>query len=96
MSIVIAEWTVRIVGLYLALGLVVALPFVIKGAQRVDPAAREGTWGFRVLIFPGAVALWPLLLKRWLGGTDRPPAERNAHRDASRTAKGTAKQGASQ
>ena len=29
-------------------------------------ASISGTWGFRLLILPGAAALWPLLLLRWL------------------------------
>ena len=74
---------VRIVGSYLAVSALFALPFVLFGAARVDPAARGGTWGFRVLILPGAVALWPLLAWRWIAGTS--PIEHNAHRDAART-----------
>jgi hypothetical protein len=27
-----------------------------------DPDAREGSWGFRVMTFPGAVLMWPALL----------------------------------
>ena len=29
------------------------------------------------------VALWPLLLRRWLAGTGAPPVEQNAHRRAA-------------
>ncbi len=52
--------------LYVAIGIAFAVAFVLRGANRIDPSARTGTWGFRVLIFPGAAALWPLLLVRWL------------------------------
>ena len=79
----IADGLVLAVGVYLAIGLVFALAFVTVGVQRVDPAARGGTWGFRVLILPGAAALWPMLLARWVRGTPV-PEERNAHRDAMR------------
>lgn len=51
---------------YLVLGLAFAVPFQARGLVRVDPAARGGTFGFRALILPGVVALWPLLLVRWL------------------------------
>ena len=57
----IAGWIVGLAALYLVLGLVFAIPFVLVGAGRIDPLARQGTWGFRVLILPGAAALWPLL-----------------------------------
>ncbi len=52
-------------GLYLALGLVFALPFVARGVQRLDPAAAHAPLGFRLLILPGCAALWPWLLRRW-------------------------------
>ena len=78
----LAVMIVRIVGSYLAVGVLFGLAFVLFGAARVDPAAREGSWGFRVLILPGTVALWPLLAWRWITGA--PPVEHNAHRDAAR------------
>jgi len=76
----LARIVVWIAGLYLTLGLLVAVPFVLRGVQRVDPVAREGTWGFRVLIVPGVALLWPLLARRWAVGSVRPPTEQNAHR----------------
>jgi hypothetical protein len=79
----VAQVLVTVVGLYLAAGALFALAFVTVGVQRVDPSAHGGTWGFRVLIFPGAAALWPLLLARCVRGRG-PPEERNAHRDAAR------------
>ena len=81
MSIVVAIWIVRFVGLYLTLGALFALAFVTRGVGRIDPAARNASLGFRVLLLPGSAALWPLLLKRWGLGAGAPPTERNAHRD---------------
>jgi hypothetical protein len=78
-----ANWITGLLALYFIAGLIFAVPFVLRGVNRIDPVARESTWGFRVIILPGVVALWPLLAIRWLGG-GQPPAERNAHRDAAR------------
>jgi len=50
---------------YLVAGFIFAILFVSYGAGRIDPAARKGSIGFRVLIFPGCVALWPMLAQRW-------------------------------
>ena len=79
----IAAWVVRGLAVYGAVGVVFALFFVFAGVHRIDSVARESTWGFRVMILPGSVALWPLLLKRWLR-RESPPAERNAHRSAAK------------
>ena len=57
---------------YLALGAVFALAFVTRGAARLDPNADGATWGFRALILPGAAALWPLLLVRWVRARGTP------------------------
>jgi hypothetical protein len=79
-----AEWLALALASYAAIGIVFALAFVTLGVQRVDPAARTGTIGFRILILPGAAAFWPLLLKRWAMGSKAPPGETNAHRRRAR------------
>ena len=53
---------------YVALGVAFGVPFVVWGVKRIDPAASEGTWGFRLLILRGCAALWPLLLPRLVRG----------------------------
>ena len=79
----IATWLVNILAIYSAVGIVFAIAFVWKGAAKIDPAAVAGTWGFRLLILPGAAALWPILARRWLAGQG-PPEEINPHRTAAR------------
>ena len=69
---------------YLVGGLLFGIPFVCRGVNRIDPHARPGTWGFRLLILPGTILLWPLLLWRWWSGCPHPPEENNAHRAAAR------------
>lgn len=69
---------------YLACGVLFAVPFVLFGVKRIDPHATHGSWGFRILILPGTIFLWPLLAQRWLSDAGEPPEERNAHRSAAR------------
>ena len=78
-----ASWLVTLLGVYLAVGLLFGIPFVLRGVNRIDPAARESTRSFRLIILPGVIALWPILARRWLSGR-KPPEEGNAHRDAAR------------
>jgi hypothetical protein len=50
---------------YLGAGLVCALHLFLRGGlARLDPATRTSTLPFKWTIVPGAVALWPLLLRR--------------------------------
>jgi len=78
----IAASLLILLGAYLACGLLFAIPFSLLGVKRIDPHAAHGSWGFRVLIIPGTMAFWPLLLKRWASGVHEPPEECNAHRRA--------------
>jgi len=68
---------------YCAVGILLAIPFILRGVNRIDPLADQGTLGFRLLIFPASVALWPLLIRRWRRGNG-PPEEHNPHRDLAR------------
>ena len=77
---VIAELVVMAVGIYAAFGVTFALAFVTTGVSRVDHSAKGSSTGFRVAIFPGTAALWPLLLLRWMSRRDEAPVERNNHR----------------
>ena len=52
-----------IVAVYLFAGLVFAIPFVIKGVTKIDEGAHGSKWGFRIIIIPGTIVFWPLLLK---------------------------------
>ena len=55
-----------IAGAYLGIGSIVAVPLVFSGIGRIDPAAKAAPWSFRILVFPGVIAFWPLLLRRWI------------------------------
>ncbi|HEV2674329.1 MAG TPA: hypothetical protein VGV37_07285 [Aliidongia sp.] len=56
------------VELYGLVGIAVAVGFVTLGILRAMPHAGPVTWGARVLLFPGAMVLWPWVLRRWLAG----------------------------
>jgi len=78
----IAQILLLVAGIYLLAGLVFAIPFVWVGVEKIDPHAGHGSWGFRVLIIPGTLFLWPLLARRWVKGVHEPPEEKNSHRCA--------------
>ena len=52
--------------LYICCGIVFSIAFLFKGITKTDEAAHGSGWGFKVIIIPGAIALWPILLKKWI------------------------------
>ena len=61
-----ASLFVEMLTLYAAVGLVFAIAFLTQGVSRIDEHAAGTGLGFRLLILPGVVALWPFLLNRWI------------------------------
>jgi hypothetical protein len=53
--------------IYATLGAITAVLFVIVGVTRVQGAPVSP--GARILILPGAAALWPYVLARWIRAT---------------------------
>ena len=54
-----------IIALYGVTGIGVALAFVSYGVTRALPDPVTVTWCARLLLLPGAAALWPVVLHRW-------------------------------
>lgn len=58
MDLFIVSW-----GIYLGVGSLYAFYLLFfNGLKKIDPATSQSGWGFRLLIFPGIAALWPLLI----------------------------------
>jgi hypothetical protein len=53
-------------GVYLFAGLVFAIPFITRGVSKIDEGASNARWGFRLIIVPGTIVFWPVLLKKWM------------------------------
>ncbi|QDU65429.1 hypothetical protein Pla86_04940 [Planctomycetes bacterium Pla86] len=81
MLVTIVEGGLVALGVYLAAGVLFAVPFLLNGAGRIDQDAAGGSRGFKLLVFPGVVALWPLLVGPWRRSRQR--TERSPHRDAA-------------
>lgn len=79
-----AQFLVNGFAAYLACGALFALVFLWRWVGRLDPLAARGTRGFRILVFPGVTALWPLFAIRLMRGDSAPPEEWTAHRAAAR------------
>ena len=60
------EIILLIIAIYLSLGLVFVIPFLAKGLTKVDKSAKGGTIGFKIIIIPGVIVFWPVLLRKWM------------------------------
>ena len=63
----VVAFLLHALALYAAIGAVIGMVFVAFGVTRVQPANVSP--GARILILPGAAALWPYVLIRWLKAT---------------------------
>ena len=52
--------------LYAGVGVAIGIAFAASGVTRALPEPMPVTIGARILLFPGAAALWPYVLMRWL------------------------------
>jgi hypothetical protein len=51
--------------IYILAGFIFMIAFLIKGIDVVDEGAHGSTIGFKLIIVPGVIIFWPLLLKKW-------------------------------
>ena len=52
--------------IYFGIGLVFMVFFLAKGIEKIDASVKGSSFRFRLLMVPGIVAFWPILLQKWL------------------------------
>jgi hypothetical protein len=57
-------WVLCFFSIYLLIGIIYAVYFVWRGADQLDKSAIGAKRITRVLWFPGAALLWPLLINK--------------------------------
>ena len=74
MSEALASSIVMALGIYAALGLLTGLIYMFGGAGKIDPAAKGKGMPFRarLIILPGIIGLWPLMLKKLVTQSEPP------------------------
>jgi len=66
-SLFAADLVLGLLAAYLAAGVLVAVALLLGGLRRIDTAAAAAPMRVKLLLVPGMVALWPLMLRRALG-----------------------------
>jgi hypothetical protein len=51
---------------YLSAGVMFSIPFLVKWIYRLDEATHESSLTFKLMIVPGCIIFWPVLLKKYL------------------------------
>lgn len=74
MSEELANLIVTVMGVYVVIGSIVGLAYMFGSAGKIDPAAKGKGLPLRarLLILPGVIGLWPLMLTKLLVQTEPP------------------------
>lgn len=72
MSETAATTILLVLGVYAALGLLVGLAYMFGGAGRIDPASKTMPARVKLMILPGIIGLWPLMLIKLLTQKEPP------------------------
>ena len=56
---------IYVVVIYLVVGLIFSIPFLLKWIHQLDEGAHESPWTFRLIILPGCIVFWPVLLEKY-------------------------------
>lgn len=73
------EIVLQMTGIYCLAGLLFAIYFSFWAIGKIDPNAKNSSPGFKIIIIPGTILFWPLFALRLAKGSEKPPAEQNAH-----------------
>lgn len=63
---IMAVVLVNVFIVYLIIGFLFSIAFVIRGAYAIDKEVLNSPKTFRLLLIPGAILLWPVLLTKWV------------------------------
>ena len=51
---------------YLLAGMVFTIFFQAKGLSKIDDGVHGSSVGFRIIIIPGCIVFWFVLMKKWI------------------------------
>lgn len=69
MLTIIISFLLSATAVYLVLGVLFTIFFQLKGIAKIDKGVHGSSWGFRIMIIPGCIVLWVVLLRKWVKHT---------------------------
>jgi len=58
----VGDVIVSFLGLYMGIGLIFGLLFILVFMGRIDSSAAGASWPVRLIVLPGAILIWPIML----------------------------------
>ena len=71
MLITIIDSFLTILKFYLIIGTLFSIYFVLFGVSQLDKNAKNTAWHFRLIIMPGSIFLWFILLYKLMVNHDK-------------------------
>ncbi|MFT3908166.1 MAG: hypothetical protein QM737_01970 [Ferruginibacter sp.] len=66
MTTIIIQYAFEGIGIYLICGLLFSIIFISKGLKVLDEGSHGSGIGFKLIIIPGCMIFWPVLLNKWI------------------------------
>jgi hypothetical protein len=66
MSVAAAQILLSLLSLYAAIGVLAAFALLAGGLRRLDSLAAAAPWRVKLILAPGLVALWPVMVMKAL------------------------------
>ncbi len=74
-----AEILAWLITLYVVCGIVAAPILAFKGLDHIDDAAEGSSLGFKLIVIPGLILFWPLIVSR-VRHNQKAPTEKTPHK----------------
>ena len=66
MLVTIVTLILIVLAVFIGAGILFTFFFLTKGLQKIDEGVHGASIGFRIIIIPGCIVFWPVLLRKWL------------------------------
>jgi len=66
MLVAVVSLVFIVLAVYIIAGIIFTIFFQVKGLSKIDEGVHGSTIGFRIIIIPGCIVFWPVLLKKWI------------------------------
>ena len=70
MGPIVTDVLLSTMAFYLLFGVLFSVYFYARAGIKIDQGVKDTPWHFKLMIFPGVVLFWVVLLRKFLKGHD--------------------------